>query len=102
MAIHRKIAKHSNHKSSKSKIFLLLLFIIGLFIIFTGIIILVVAAMLSDGSINFGAVIFIGPFPIVVGAGPEATWMVLFAIILAVLSIIMLLVSSRGAKKANV
>jgi len=102
MAIHRKIAKHSNHKSSKSSNFLLLLFIIGFLIIFAGIIILIVAAMLSGGSMNFGAVIFIGPFPIVIGAGPEATWMVLFAIILAVLSIIMLLVSRRGGKKADV
>jgi len=81
---------------------LLLLFIIGFLIIFAGIIILIVAAMLSGGSMNFGAVIFIGPFPIVIGAGPEATWMVLFAIILAVLSIIMLLVSRRGGKKADV
>ncbi len=101
MALRRKIAKHANYKSSKSKNFLLLLFIIGFFIIFAGIIILIIAAMLSDGSINFGAVIFIGPFPIVVGAGPEATWMVLFAIVLAVLSIIMLLVSRKGVKKAN-
>ena len=81
---------------------MLLLFIIGFLIIFAGIIILIVAAMLSGGSMNFGAVIFIGPFPIVIGAGPEATWMVLFAIILAVLSIIMLLVSRRGGKKADV
>jgi uncharacterized membrane protein len=71
----------------------LILLIIGFFIIFLGIIILMVAAMLySEGSANFGGIIFIWFIPIVFGAGPEATWMVLFAIILAVLSIIMFLI----------
>jgi uncharacterized membrane protein len=78
-----------------------LLFIIGFFLILIGIIILMVAAVLSDGSANFGAFIFIGPFSIVVGVGPEAPWMILFAIILAVLSIIMFLVLRRERKKAN-
>lgn len=80
----------------------LMLFIIGLSIIFVGIIILIVATVLyGSGSINFGTVIFIGPFPIVVGAGSEATWIVLFAIILAAISIIMFLIMHKELKKAN-
>jgi uncharacterized membrane protein len=101
MAMHEKIAKHVNHASSGFQNFLML-FIIGFFIIFTGITILIVAAVLSGSSVDFGAFIFIGPFPIVVGAGPEATWMVLFAIILAVLSVIMFLILRRETKKTNV
>lgn len=99
--IQEKIAKNVNYASSRFQNFLIL-FIIGFSIIFAGIIILIVAAVLSGGSIDFGVFIFIGPFPIVVGTGPEATWMVLFAIILAVLSIIMFLILRREMKKANV
>ena len=101
MLTHKKFSKYANDKSSMfQKLFLL--FIIGFFTILIGVIVLIVAAVLSDGSANFGAFIFIGPFPVVVGAGPEAPWMVLFAIILAVLSVVMFLVLRRGIKRTNV
>lgn len=100
MVIYKKIAKYANKSSIFQKF--LILFIVGFFIIFVGIIILMVAAVLSGDSVNFGVLIFIGPFPIVVGAGPEATWMVLFAIILAVLGIIMFLILRREIKKSTV
>ena len=98
-----KCEKFSNHTNDNSSTFQksIILFIIGFFIIFVGIIILMVATVLSNGSANFGAFIFIGLFPIVVGAGPEAPLMILFAIILAVLSIIMFLVLRRERKKTN-
>jgi uncharacterized membrane protein len=75
----------------------LALFIVGFFMTLIGIIILIVATMLyGEDSANFVALIFIGPIPIVVGAGPQAGWMVLFAIVLAVLSIITFLIMRRG------
>jgi uncharacterized membrane protein len=93
--------KHANDKSSGNQKFLILL-IMGFFIIFLGIIVLMAAAMFfGEGSANFGGVIFIWFIPIVFGAGPEATWMVLFAIILAVLSIIMFLILRKEIAKAN-
>jgi len=79
-----------------------LLFFLGFFIILLGILILVVVAVLAGDSVNFGALIFIGPFPIVIGAGPEATWMILFAVILAVLTIAMFLVLRKKQEKAKV
>jgi len=80
----------------------LILLIIGFAIIFLGIIILMVATFLyGGGSVNFGTIIFIGPFPIVIGAGPEAIWMVLFAIVIAVVSIIMLLIMHKEIKKTS-
>jgi len=95
MVTQEKISKYINNESSRPQKFLIL-FVIGFFIIFLGIIILMVATVLhGNGSLNFGAIIFIGPVPIVVGAGPEATWMVLFVIILAVLSIIMFLIMRK-------
>jgi uncharacterized membrane protein len=73
-----------------------LFLILGFILVFVGITIVLVAAVLyGGGSASFGAVIFVGPFPIVVGAGPEATLLVLLGIILAVCSVVMLLVMRR-------
>lgn len=71
--------------------FLALLFI-GFFVVLVGVVLLAVSAVFSEGQISFGGFVFIGPFPIVFGAGPEAPWLVLFAVILGVLSVIMLFV----------
>lgn len=98
--IYGKIANCANGESNVFRKFLIL-FIIGFFIIFTGIMILMVAAVFSGDSVNFGALIFIGPFPIVVGVGPEAALMVLFAIILAVFGIIMFLMLRREMKRST-
>lgn len=76
----------------------LILFFIGFFIIFAGVLFLVAAALFSGETANIGGVIFIGPIPIVFGAGPEAHWLVLFAIILAVLSIIMFFILRKKGK----
>ena len=80
----------------------LMLFIIGFFIIFLGIVILIIAALVyGQSSANFGGVIFIWFIPIVFGVGPESKWIILFAIILAVLGIAMSLVMRREIKKAK-
>jgi uncharacterized membrane protein len=93
------ISKHINTQPNRPQKFLIL-FILGFFIVCLGIIILMVAALLyGKDAVNFGAIIFIGPVPIIVGAGPEAVWMVLFVIILAVLSIIMFLIMRRESDK---
>lgn len=87
--------KDENDENTMPQKFLTL-FIVGFFMTLIGVIILMVATMLyGEDSVNFGALIFIGPIPIVIGAGPQAGLMVLFAIILAVLSIIMFLVMRR-------
>jgi uncharacterized membrane protein len=78
------------------------LLMLGFFMAFLGIMILMVAtAFYGQGSTSFGAVVFIGPIPIVVGAGPQATWMVFFAIILAALSVIMYLIMRKRIVKRN-
>jgi len=73
-----------------------LFLILGFVFVLVGVtVILVTAVLYGGGSANFGGVIFVGPFPIVIGAGPDAMLMVLFGIVLAVLSVIMFLVMSR-------
>ncbi|MEM3874938.1 MAG: DUF131 domain-containing protein [Candidatus Bathyarchaeia archaeon] len=74
----------------------MMLFFIGFFIILAGVIITVAAALLfGEGTASIGGFILIGPFPIVFGAGPKATWLALFAIILGILSLILFLVLWR-------
>jgi uncharacterized membrane protein len=98
MVAEKKVAESQSNGQQK----FLMLFIIGFFIIFLGIMILIIATLVyGEGSANFGGIIFIWFIPIVFGAGPESKWMVLFAIILAVLGIAMLLIMRREIKKAK-
>jgi uncharacterized membrane protein len=79
--------------------FLLLLFL-GFVLVVVGVAVILVASVLDGGgSVSGGAVIFIGPFPIVIGAGPDVTWTVLFSIILAILSIVAFLVINRKIRR---
>jgi uncharacterized membrane protein len=80
------------------KFFLLLL--LGFALVVVGIAVILVAAVLyGGGSASGGAVIFIGPFPIVIGAGPDAAWIILFSVILAVLSVVVFLVMNRRMRR---
>jgi uncharacterized membrane protein len=81
-----------------SRLFLFL--ILGFVLVFVGVAVILIATALYGGSsANVGAVIFIGPFPIVIGAGPDVTWIILCSIILAVLSIVVLLVMNRKLRR---
>jgi uncharacterized membrane protein len=74
----------------------IMLFFVGFFIILVGVIITVAAALLfGEGTGSLGGFILIWPFPIVFGAGPEATWLALLAIILGILSIMLFLILWR-------
>ena len=77
-----------------SRLFLLL--ISGFVLVFVGIAVIVIASVLyGGGSVSGGVVIFIGPFPIVVGAGPDVSLIILVSVILAVLSVVVFLVMNR-------
>ena len=83
---------------TSSKFFLLL--IAGIIIVFVGIaFILITTVFSSGGSTSAGVIIFIGPFPIVIGAGPDVTWIVLFSIILVVLSVVVFLVMNKRVRR---
>ena len=83
-----------------SRLFLFL--ILGFVLVFIGIIVIFIATVLyGGGSASAGAVIFIGPFPIVIGAGPDVTLIVLFSIILAVLSVVVFLVMNRRLRRSG-
>jgi uncharacterized membrane protein len=68
---------------------LYILMTIGFVVAISGIAILTIASVFSSSSsTSSSAVIFIGPFPIVFGNGPEASWLIVISILLAALSTI--------------
>ena len=69
--------------------------ILGIALVLIGILILAVVSLVLGNSGSVGVVIFIGPFPIVFGSGPNADWLILIGIILAVLSIVLFWVMYR-------
>lgn len=71
------------------------LFLAGFIIVLVGVAVFVAASLLFGGSASGAVVIFIGPFPIVFGAVPEATWLVLIGVILASLSVILFVIMRR-------
>jgi uncharacterized membrane protein len=83
-----------------SRLFLLL--ISGFVLVFVGIAVIVIASVLyGGGSVSGGVVIFIGPFPIVIGAGPDVSVIILVSVILAVLSVVVFLVMNRRARRVD-
>lgn len=74
---------------------LLALLILGCAIVIIGIIIVAVGATLGNGSASVGGVIFIGPFPIVFGAGPDAMWLIAISIAISVVIIVIFMLMRR-------
>ena len=75
-----------------------ILLILGFAFLTVGVIIVLATAVFNSGSTSFGGVIFIGPFPIVFGAGSDAAWLITIGIVLAVLSTIVFLIMRRRMK----
>ena len=75
------------------------LLILGVAFVFVGIVILAVVSLVLGGSGSVGVVIFIGPFPVVFGSGPSATWLILIGIVIAVLSVAFFLVMNKRLKE---
>ena len=65
------------------------LFVFGFSLVVVGTIVIIIATMLYGvDSPSFSAVIFIGPFPIIFGAGSDSGLMIVTGLFLAVLSML--------------
>ena len=73
----------------------LTLLTVGFAVVFIGIALLIVASLLGGNGVNVGGVVFIGPFPIVFGAGPNATWLILISLVISVVMIIIFVFMRR-------
>ncbi|MFB3888792.1 MAG: DUF131 domain-containing protein [Candidatus Bathyarchaeia archaeon] len=72
------------------------LFILAFALMFAGVLLVVAfAALGSGGSASAGIVIFIGPFPIVLGAGPDAVWLILIGLAVAAISLALFVFKRR-------
>ena len=78
--------------------FIAILFL-GIALVFVGVVVLVFASLNSGGSGSAGIIIFIGPFPIVFGSGPNWGWLVLIGIIITVVSVVFFLGMNRRSRK---
>jgi len=65
------------------------LFFLGFFLMFVGVVVLIVAAALQgDAGVSGVLVVFIGPIPIILGAGPYALLAILLALVLTIVGFI--------------
>jgi len=65
------------------------LFLIGFFLMFAGVIVLMASALLGgDGTMSAGAIIYVGPIPIIFGAGPYAFLAIVLAAVLTIIGFI--------------
>ena len=76
-----------------SRFFMLLM--LGFAFVIVGIILVIVASLLGGGSASVGGVIFIGPFPIVFGAGPDAAWLITISIVISIVMIVVFVLMRR-------
>ena len=82
---------------------IMVLFFMGILIVFVGFVVLIAAAILPRSSSgSFSGFIFIGPIPIIIGAGPETPWLTVIAIILAVIGIATFLIMRRQIGRQNI
>ncbi len=73
---------------------------LGFALVFIGIIVLVASAVLGGGtSGSVGGVVFIGPIPIVFGAGPDSNWLIIISIIIAVIMFGLFFIFSRRTRR---
>jgi uncharacterized membrane protein len=100
------MAEKTNDKSENdeegievsSRFFMLLM--LGFAVVIVGIILVTVASLLGGGSASVGGVIFIGPFPLVFGAGPDAAWLITISIVISVAMIIIFALVRRRNYRA--
>ena len=81
---------------------LLGLLLLGIALVFSGVVVLVIASVVLGGSGSVGGVILLGPIPIVFGIGPNTSWLIIFGIIFTVVSIILFLLMNRRTKKFSI
>ncbi len=74
---------------------LLMVLFIGFAVIIIGIILVAISSFLEGGSSSIGGVIFIGPFPIVFGAGPNAAWLITVGIVIGIVMLVLLFLFRR-------
>lgn len=67
-------------------------------LVIIGIVVMMIASFTQGhGQTSGGAVILIGPIPIILGIGPESTWLIALAAIVTVIASVVFLLARRRA-----
>ena len=73
---------------------------LGFMLIFVGVIVIAASALFSgDSNVSGGAIIYVGPIPIIVGAGADPFLAVVFAAVLTVIGFIVFFWMRRQVPK---
>ena len=67
---------------------LVMCLMIGFAVVIIGIILVMAASLLGGGSASVGGIVFIGPFPLVVGVGPDAVWLISISVAISVVMVL--------------
>jgi uncharacterized membrane protein len=74
------------------------IFLVSFALVFIGMIVMMIASFSQgQGVTSGGAVILIGPIPIILGSGPESTWLIALAAIITMVALVVFLVTRRKA-----
>jgi len=72
------------------------IFLASLALIFIGMVVMVIASFTQGhGTTSGGAMILIGPIPIILGSGPESSWLILLAAIITAVALVVSLLTRR-------
>jgi len=76
------------------------LYLAGLLLVLAGIVLLFIGSAGSSLT-SFGAVVFIGPFPIAFGSGPNAGTLVLIGVVISIAMLLIFFLSFVLPRRAN-
>lgn len=71
------------------------LFVVGFFLIITGVILITASYFVSSNHVSTGIIILVGPIPIIIGVGPYAFFAVFLAAVLMILCLILFFFMGR-------
>jgi uncharacterized membrane protein len=67
-------------------------------LVFIGMVVMMIASFSQGhGATSGGVVILIGPIPIILGSGPESTWLIALAAIITMIALVVFLLGRRKA-----
>jgi uncharacterized membrane protein len=76
------------------------LLLLGVVLTFVGVMVIVVSVLLSgDADVSGGAIIFVGPIPIILGAGTDAFLAIVLAAVLTIIGFIVFFWMRRQVSK---
>jgi uncharacterized membrane protein len=76
------------------------LYLAGFLLVLAGIVLLFIGSA-GSSSTSFGAVVFIGPFPIAFGSGPNAGTLILIGVVISIAMLLIFFLSFVLPRRAN-